>query len=84
VKHKSVTNYIEFFLVTSEGNEVLAITAEDAGNSHYLYKSQDAFRCSAELPMHSASRTRDPCTSANRTNPPPCCLAPHAATLGTS
>ncbi|GLI68261.1 hypothetical protein VaNZ11_012616 [Volvox africanus] len=44
VKHKAEPhNYIEFFLVTDTGNEVLAISAEDHGNSHYVYHSTGAF-----------------------------------------
>ncbi len=36
-KHKAEPhNYIEFFLVTGEGQEVLAVTAEDHGNAHYV------------------------------------------------
>lgn len=36
-KHKAEPrNYIEFFLVTGEGREVLAVTAEDHGNAHYV------------------------------------------------
>ncbi|GLC72914.1 hypothetical protein PLESTF_001309200 [Pleodorina starrii] len=44
IKHKAEpNNYIEFCLVTDTGNEVLAITAEDHGNSHYVYQSTGAF-----------------------------------------
>ncbi|GFR52865.1 hypothetical protein Agub_g15493, partial [Astrephomene gubernaculifera] len=44
VKHKAEpNNYIEFFLITDTGNEVLAISAEDHGNSHYGYQSTGAF-----------------------------------------
>ncbi|KXZ48346.1 hypothetical protein GPECTOR_28g753 [Gonium pectorale] len=44
IKHKGAQCYIEFLLVTDEGNEVLAISADDHGNSHYHYTSTPAFR----------------------------------------
>lgn len=44
VKHKAEPhNYIEFFLVTETANEVLAVSAEDHGNSHYHYQSVASF-----------------------------------------